>query len=68
MDVGAKAEIYSFINELKTSGVSILLISEELPEIIGMCDVILIIRKGEIASKFYRSEKPSEEELLKFML
>ncbi|MHA1402100.1 MAG: sugar ABC transporter ATP-binding protein, partial [Candidatus Heimdallarchaeaceae archaeon] len=68
MDVGAKAEIYSFMKELKKNGVSIFLISEELPELLGMSDTILIMRKGEITGVFHRSEKPSEEKLLEYML
>lgn len=68
MDVGAKAEIYSVMKELKKNGVSILLISEELPELLGMSDTILIMRKGEITGVFHRSEKPSEGKLLEAML
>ena len=49
VDVGAKYEIYLLMNELCAQGKSVLLISSELPEVLGMSDRILVMRKGEIA-------------------
>jgi ABC-type sugar transport system ATPase subunit len=48
VDVGAKAEIYRIVRALAKSGVAILMISSELPEIIGMSDRVLVMRDGEI--------------------
>lgn len=48
IDVGAKAEIYQLINDLAARGKAILLISSELPEILGMCDRILVMHEGRI--------------------
>jgi putative multiple sugar transport system ATP-binding protein len=51
IDVGAKAEIYQLINDLAAQGKAILLISSELPEILGMCDRILVMHGGRIAGE-----------------
>ncbi len=52
IDIGAKHEIYRLINDLVTSGSSILLISSEIEELIGMCDRILVISEGSIRAEF----------------
>ena len=51
IDVGAKVEIYSIIRKLADSGVGILMISSELPEIIGMCDRVLVMRDGRVSGE-----------------
>ncbi len=56
IDVGAKAEIYALIDRLAGEGVGIILISSELPEIIGISDRIIVIRQGEITGEFTREE------------
>lgn len=50
IDVGAKYEIYQLINELVEEGKSVIMISSELPEVMGMSDRVLVIRRGEIAA------------------
>ncbi len=52
IDVGAKYEIYDIINQLATNGNSIMFISSELDELIGMCDRILVMNRGEICGEF----------------
>jgi ribose transport system ATP-binding protein len=52
IDVGAKYEIYRIVNELASEGVAVLMISSEIEELIGMCDRILVMRKGEVAGVF----------------
>ena len=47
IDVGAKAEIYKLINRLKASGIAIILISSELPELLGLSDRVLVLAKGK---------------------
>ncbi|MBU1141747.1 MAG: ATP-binding cassette domain-containing protein, partial [Firmicutes bacterium] len=51
IDVGAKFEIYTIINNLVNQGMSIILISSELPEILGMCDRIYVMNSGKIAGE-----------------
>ena len=68
VDVGVKAAIYKLIYDMKKSGKSIILISEELPELIGMSDRILIMRDGEIAHEVLRTQNPTESQLINYML
>ena len=68
IDVGAKSQIYRLMEKLKSQGKAILMISEELPELIGMSDNIMIFKGGEIVKTFKRSEQPSEEEIVMSMV
>ncbi|MCS7464528.1 sugar ABC transporter ATP-binding protein [Paenibacillus doosanensis] len=61
VDVGAKAEIYSIIHQLAGEGLSILLISSEMPEVIGLSDRILVLYKGEIVHEFAHGEADQEQ-------
>lgn len=61
IDVEAKYEIYSIINNLAAQGASLLFISSELEELIGICDRILVMSRGEITSEFQRNEFDSEK-------
>lgn len=63
VDVGAKKEIYATIGGLADGGMGVLLISSELPEILGMCDRILVMREGRLVGEFDR-EEASEEKIL----
>jgi ribose transport system ATP-binding protein len=63
IDVGAKAEIYHLMRQLADQGTSIIMISSELPEIIGMSDRILVMSRGQIAGELSRDEA-SEEKIL----
>ena len=56
IDVGAKAEIHSLMRELVKNGAAILMISSELPEILGMSDRIFVMREGEIVAELDREE------------
>lgn len=56
VDVGAKFEIYKIINQLASQGITILLVTSELPELLGLCDRIAVIRKGEIKGILERSD------------
>ncbi|NLE25833.1 MAG: sugar ABC transporter ATP-binding protein [Clostridiaceae bacterium] len=60
IDVGAKYEIYSIINELTENGKSILMISSELPEILGMCDRIYVMNEGRIVGELTAAEATQE--------
>lgn len=64
IDVGAKYEIYGIINELAASGKAVILISSELPEILGMCDRIYVMNEGRICGEL-RKEDASQEVIMK---
>ncbi len=51
VDVGAKKEIYELINRFKQEGMSILMISSEIPELIGMCDRVLVMHEGHMSGE-----------------
>ena len=61
IDVGAKVEIYQLINELAAQGIAILMISSELPEVLGMADRILVINQGRVAGELNREEATQEK-------
>ena len=60
IDVGAKQEIYSLINKLSGTGMGIVMISSELPEVVGLSDRVLVMRAGRIAGEFARAEATQE--------
>jgi putative multiple sugar transport system ATP-binding protein len=61
IDVGAKFEIYTIINELVDKGMSILIISSELPEILAMCDRIYVIAEGQQLGEFTQQDATPEK-------
>ena len=61
IDVGAKAEIYALIRELAKEGKTILLVSSEMPEIIGLCDRVIVLHEGKITSELQQSELNQEK-------
>ncbi len=61
IDVGAKSEIYKLMNELAAQGVAIIMISSELPEVIGMSDRILVMHDGRITGELMRDEATQEK-------
>jgi ABC-type sugar transport system ATPase subunit len=65
IDIGAKVEIYNIINQLLKEGIAIVMISSELPELLGMSDRILVMREGEIAGEFER-EEATQEKIMEF--
>ena len=67
IDVGAKAEIYKMISELARQGIGIIMVSSELPEIIGLCDRVLVMKDGRISGELSRAEA-TEEKVLSFAL
>src|SRR5262249_41617830 len=56
IDVGAKLEVYELINRLTARGRAVLLVSSELPELIGMSDRIVMLRDGRVGGMFARGE------------
>ncbi|EPR2369652.1 sugar ABC transporter ATP-binding protein [Escherichia coli] len=61
IDVGAKLEIYELMNRLVAKGKSIIMISSELPEVLGMCDRILVMRSGRITGELSAKEVTQEK-------
>ena len=60
VDIGAKKEIYTIINELAAKGVAIIMVSSELPEVLGMSDRIMVVREGEVRGIIGREEANQE--------
>jgi rhamnose transport system ATP-binding protein len=60
IDVGAKAEIHRLMGELAAQGLAILMISSELPEVLGMSDRVLVMREGRLVAEFSRAEATPE--------
>ena len=65
VDVNAKFEIYTVINELAKEGIAIIMVSSELPEIINMCDNVCVVRAGKLVKKLSKDEL-SQEEIMKY--
>ena len=63
IDVGAKAEIYALLGRLAAEGRAILVVSSELPELMHLCDRILVLSRGHLAGEVGRAEF-SEERIL----
>ena len=61
IDVGAKRDIYELMNELTANGVSIIMVSSELPEVLGMSDRIMVVHEGHIAGELLREEATQEK-------
>ena len=63
IDVGAKVEVYNLMNELVKNGVAVIMVSSEMPEILGMSDRIMVINQGELAC-ILNFEEATQEKIL----
>lgn len=61
IDISSKVDIYNILNELVMSGAAIIMISSEIPELLGMCDRILVMHHGTIVKEFDRGEATQEK-------
>jgi ABC-type sugar transport system ATPase subunit len=61
IDVGAKQEIYAEINKLAEQGLAIVLVSSELPEVLGLADRILVLHEGKVAAELTRKDATPEK-------
>lgn len=61
VDVGAKSEIYEYCNMLARQGMAIILISSDLPEVMGMSDRVMVVREGRIVAEHIRNEASAEQ-------
>ncbi|MBE0689343.1 MAG: sugar ABC transporter ATP-binding protein, partial [Anaerolineae bacterium] len=68
IDVGARVQIYQIIHDLVAQGLSVVLLSEDLPELLGMSDRIVVMRKGRISQIFDLGHKPIEEDVITYMI
>ncbi len=68
IDIGVKEAIYRIMENLKKEGKSIIMVSEELPEVIGMSDRILVMKDGEITGSFTRSTEMKETDVIQYMI
>jgi len=66
IDVGAKVEVYKIMNNLALSGKCVIMISSELPEILGMSDRVIVMRNGRIMAEIERDSKHfNQEDIMK---
>ena len=68
VDIGVKQAMYELINQMKCEGKAILMISEELSELIGMSDRLIIMKDSKISKEFTRSESLSESDVIEYMI
>ena len=68
VDIGVKAAMYQLIDQMRKEGKTIIMISEELPELIGMSDRLLILKDGGLAGEFMRSETLDENHIIEVMI
>ncbi len=68
VDVGVKQAMYSLIEQMKKEGKAILMISEELAELIGMSDRLIVMKDWKISQTFLRSQNPTQKDVIKYMI
>ena len=68
IDIGVKADIYQLLAEMRNQGKAILIISEEIMELIGMCDRILVMKDGKINGQLFRSPDLTEQDIIAKMI
>lgn len=67
VDVGAKDEIYRLLGRLASEGMALLVVSEELPELIGLCRRVTVLRRGQVTGTFGPNNPPNEDSILERM-
>jgi rhamnose transport system ATP-binding protein len=60
IDIGTKAEVHRLLSELANDGVAVLMVSSELPEVLGMADRILVVHEGRLVANVPRAEATEE--------
>ena len=64
IDVGSKAEIYRLMDDMAHQGMGILVLSTELPEVVGIADRIIVIRQGKSTGRWISREEANEQDLM----
>jgi ribose transport system ATP-binding protein len=67
IDIGAKVEIYRLLSEMANRGITILIVSSELPEIVGLCDRALVMSTGRLVATLERDQL-TEEALARYVM
>ena len=67
IDVGAKYEIYCIINKMVSEGKSVIMISSEMPELLGMCDRIYVMNEGRLLAEL-KADQTSQEEIMGYII
>ena len=65
IDIGSKAAVHAFMSELASNGLAVIMVSSELPEIMGMSDRIVVMREGRIANEYDNNEDLKAEALVR---
>ena len=60
MDVGAKVEIYQWVKKLSDQGLGLMLASSEMPELLGLCHRILVLREGKLSEEIHAADATQE--------
>lgn len=64
IDIGAKSEIYAIINRLTTEGKGVIIVSSEMPELMGVCDRIYVMREGKLTGEISNKAEFSQEKIM----
>ena len=68
IDIGVKQTMYQLMYKMKKEGKTIVMISEEMAELMGMCDRLVIMKDGRITKEFPRSKDLSDAEIIRYMV
>jgi ABC-type sugar transport system ATPase subunit len=60
VDIGAKAEIHQLVNELTAAGTAVLMVSSDLPELLGMSDRVVVLSRGRVVGRLEGAERTEE--------
>ena len=68
VDIGVKQAMYQLMYKMKQEGKSILIISEEMTELLGMADRLVVMKDGKLAKEFMRDKELGEADIIKYMI
>ena len=68
VDIGVKQFMYQLISQMKADNKAILMISEELPELIGMCDQIIIMKDNEVSANITRDKNLKQTDIIEYII
>ena len=67
VDIGARVEIYKAIRELADEGLAVVIVSDDLPELIGLSERLIVMRSGKMNHEFPANQAPTEDEVIRHM-
>ena len=68
IDIGAKAEIYQLINDLAQQGKAVIVVSSEMPELIGLSDRVIVMHEGKIKGEINQKDEIKQEKIMEYVL